>query len=110
MQNEVIKIGRKKDKQFKFYADEKEYQQIKKKVEKSKLSQQDYLLKCALDKKIIVVEELQPIFLELKRQGVNLNQIAKAINSGEINHVSENTFKEYQELWQSLRQLIQKVQ
>ncbi|MEW9947957.1 hypothetical protein AB2T78_21070 [Clostridium butyricum] len=32
------------------------------------------------------------------------------MNSGEINHVAENTLKEYAELWQSLRQLIQKVQ
>lgn len=103
-------MPRAKEKQIKFYANEKEYEQIKKKVAKSKLSHQDYLLKCALDKKIIVVEELQPLFIELKKQGVNLNQIAKAINSGEINHVSENTFKEFQELWQSLRQLIQKVQ
>ncbi|MEX0093225.1 plasmid mobilization relaxosome protein MobC, partial [Clostridium butyricum] len=69
-----------------------------------------YLTKCALDKEIIVVEDLQKIFIELKRQGTNLNQIAKLINSGEINHVAENTLKEYAELWQSLRQLIQKVQ
>ncbi|MEX0005147.1 plasmid mobilization relaxosome protein MobC, partial [Clostridium butyricum] len=61
-------------------------------------------------KEIIVVEDLQKIFIELKRQGTNLNQIAKLINSGEINHVAENTLKEYAELWQSLRQLIQKVQ
>ena len=106
----MIKIGRSREKQFKFYADDKEYERIKKKIEKSKLSQQEYLLRCALDKKIIVVEELQKIFLELKRQGVNLNQIAKAINSGEQNQVAENTLKEFQELWQSLRQLIQKVQ
>lgn len=103
-------MGRTKDKQVKFWASEKELQQIKKKVEKSKLSQQEYLLKCALDKEIIVIEDLQKIFVELKRQGTNLNQIAKAINSGEINHVAENTLKEYAELWQSLRQLIQKVQ
>ena len=103
-------MQRKREKQIKFYADEKEFQQIKKKIERSKLSQQDYLLKCAFDKEIIVVEDLQKIFIELKRQGVNLNQIAKAINSGEINHVSENTLKEFQELWQSLRLLIQKVQ
>lgn len=103
-------MPRKKEKQIKFYADEKEFQQIKKKIEKSKLTQQDYLLRCALDKEIIVIEDLKNIFIELKRQGVNLNQIAKALNSGEINHVSENTFKEFKELWQSLRLLIQKVQ
>ncbi len=95
---------------MKFWANEKELEQIKKKVEKSKLSQQEYLLKCALDKEITVVEDLQKIFIELKRQGTNLNQIAKAINSGEINHVAESTLKEYKELWQSLRLLIQKVQ
>ncbi|WP_431603137.1 plasmid mobilization protein, partial [Clostridium beijerinckii] len=40
---------RTRGKQIKFWADEKEFEQIKKKVEKSKLSQQDYLLKCALN-------------------------------------------------------------
>ncbi|MEW9940000.1 plasmid mobilization relaxosome protein MobC [Clostridium butyricum] len=103
-------MGRTKDKQFNFYVSEKDYNSINKKIEKSKLSKQDYLTKCALDKEIIVVEDLQKIFIELKRQGTNLNQIAKLINSGEINHVAENTLKEYAELWQSLRQLIQKVQ
>ncbi|WP_455799907.1 plasmid mobilization protein, partial [Clostridium butyricum] len=38
-------MQRKREKQIKFYADEKEFQQIKKKIERSKLSQQDYLLK-----------------------------------------------------------------
>ncbi|MEX0021080.1 MobC family plasmid mobilization relaxosome protein, partial [Clostridium butyricum] len=108
--SEVIFLGRTKDKQFNFYVSEKDYNSINKKIEKSKLSKQDYLTKCALDKEIIVVEDLQKIFIELKRQGTNLNQIAKLINSGEINHVAENTLKEYAELWQSLRQLIQKVQ
>ncbi|NOV63577.1 plasmid mobilization protein [Clostridium beijerinckii] len=102
-------MGRTKDKQVKFWANEKELEQIKKKVEQSKLSQQEYLLKCALDKEIIVVEGLQKIFIELKRQGTNLNQIAKIINSGEMHHVAENALKEYEELWRSLRQLIQKV-
>lgn len=103
-------MSRTKDKQMKFWVDDKELEQIKKKAEKAKLSQSDYLRKCALDKKIVVVEDLRPIFIELKKQGINLNQMAKAINSGEINHVAENTLKEYQELWRSLRLLIQKVQ
>lgn len=103
-------MPRTKNKQFNFYVSENDYNAINKKIEKSKLSKQDYLTKCALDKEIIVIEDLKNIFIELKRQGVNLNQIAKALNSGEINHVSENTFKEFQELWQSLRLLIQKVQ
>lgn len=105
----MIFLGRTKDKQVKFWVNEKELEQIKRKVNESKLSQQEYLLKCALDKEIIVIEDLKKIFVELKRQGTNLNQIAKSINSGEMHHVSESILKEYEELWRSLRQLIQKV-
>ena len=105
----MIFLGRTKDKQFNFYVSEKDYNAINKKIEKSKLSKSEYLTKCALDKEIIVVEDLQKVFVELKKQGTNLNQIAKAINSGEINHVSEKSLKELEETWQLLRQLIQKV-
>ncbi|MGM8288948.1 plasmid mobilization protein [Clostridium perfringens] len=75
--------NRKRDKQIKFYVTEKEYKEIKKKVEKSKLKQTDYLIKSALNKKIIVVDGLKEILLELSREGNNLNQIAKKINEGE---------------------------
>ncbi|MBI6030872.1 plasmid mobilization protein, partial [Clostridium perfringens] len=50
--------NRKREKQIKFYVNEKEYDQIKKKVEKSKLKQQEYLIKSALNKKIIVIDGL----------------------------------------------------
>ncbi len=69
--------NRKREKQIKFYVNEKEYDQIKKKVEKSKLKQQEYLIKSALNKKIIVIDGLKEILLELSREGNNLNQIAK---------------------------------
>ncbi|MGU8770792.1 plasmid mobilization protein [Clostridium perfringens] len=81
--------NRKREKQIKFYVNEKEYEQIKKKVEKSKLKQQEYLIKSALNKKIIVVEGLKEIFLELSREGNNLNQIAKKINEGEQKDIKE---------------------
>ena len=69
--------NRKREKQIKFYVNEKEYDQIKKKVKKSKLKQQEYLIKSALNKKIIVIDGLKEILLELSREGNNLNQIAK---------------------------------
>ncbi|MGM8232296.1 plasmid mobilization protein, partial (plasmid) [Clostridium perfringens] len=65
--------NRKREKQIKFYVNEKEYDQIKKKVEKSKLKQQEYLIKSALNKKIIVIDGLKEILLELSREGNNLN-------------------------------------
>ncbi|WP_415331545.1 plasmid mobilization protein [Clostridium perfringens] len=69
--------NRKREKQIKFYVNEKEYDQIKKKVKKSKLKQQEYLIKSALNKKIILIDGLKEILLELSREGNNLNQIAK---------------------------------
>jgi len=73
-------LNRTKDKQVKFWVDEKELEQIKKKVKKSKLNQSDYLLRSALDKNIIVVDGLKEILIELSREGNNLNQITRELN------------------------------
>lgn len=93
-----MSVNRKRDKQIKFYVTEKEYEEIKKKVEKSKLKQTDYLIKSALNKKIIVVDGLKEILLELSREGNNLNQIAKKINEGEQTDIKEMK-KNLMELW-----------
>lgn len=75
--------NRKRSKQVKFWASEEELEKIKKKAEKSKLTQSEYLLRSALDKKIIVVDGLKDILIELSREGNNLNQITKALNQGD---------------------------
>ncbi len=75
--------SRARPKQVKFWATEKELEQIKKKIKKSKLTQSEYLLRSALDKKIVVVEGLKEILIELSREGNNLNQISRALNQGE---------------------------
>ena len=96
--------NRKREKQIKFYVNEKEYDQIKKKVEKSKLKQQEYLIKSALNKKIIVIDGLKEILLELSREGNNLNQIAKKINEGE-----QKDIKEMKDKLNNLWDLIEKI-
>lgn len=97
--------NRKRDKQIKFYVTEKEYKEIKKKVEKSKLKQTDYLIKSALNKKIIVVDGLKEIILELSREGNNLNQIAKKINEGEQTDIKEMK-KNLMELWDLIEKIL----
>ncbi|ELC8423396.1 plasmid mobilization protein [Clostridium perfringens] len=97
--------NRKRDKQIKFYVTEKEYKEIKKKVEKSKLKQTDYLIKSALNKKIIVVDGLKEILLELSREGNNLNQIAKKINEGEQTDIKEMK-KNLMELWDLIEKIL----
>lgn len=97
--------NRKREKQIKFYVNEKEYDQIKKKVEKSKLKQQEYLIKSALNKKIIVIDGLKEIFLELSREGNNLNQIAKKINEGEQRDIKEMKNK-LNNLWDLIEKIL----
>lgn len=106
-----MKIGRTKEKQIKFYADEKEFQQIKKQIEKSKLSQQDYLLKCALDKNIIVIEDMKVFIGELKRIGNNLNQLTKVVNSEKILNTEElsKMNMEISEVWKEVVKTLKKV-
>ncbi|HAT4318930.1 TPA: MobC family plasmid mobilization relaxosome protein, partial [Clostridium perfringens] len=97
--------NRKREKQIKFYVNEKEYDQIKKKVEKSKLKQQEYLIKSALNKKIIVIDGLKEILLELSREGNNLNQIAKKINEGEQRDIKEMKNK-LNNLWNLVEKIL----
>lgn len=97
--------NRKREKQIKFYVNEKEYDQIKKKVKKSKLKQQEYLIKSALNKKIIVIDGLKEILLELSREGNNLNQIAKKINEGEQKDIKEMKNK-LNNLWDLIEKIL----
>lgn len=74
--------NRKRNKQVKFYLSDEEYQQFIEKVEKSKLNQTDYFVKCVTEKKITVIEGLKETLTELKRIGANMNQISKNLNIG----------------------------
>ena len=101
--------NRKRQKQIVIRATDKEFEQIKKKVEKSKLTQNKYLLQSALDKEINVVEGIKDLVLETKRIGINLNQLTKLANQGKVDCSDEleEINGELVEVWQLLRQLIQ---
>ncbi|MEG0091629.1 MAG: MobC family plasmid mobilization relaxosome protein [Oscillospiraceae bacterium] len=88
---------------------EEEYEQIKNKIEQSKMTQQEYLIRACTDKKIIVVEGIRELTVELKRIGNNLNQIARACNEGRGNCKEEvhEIEKELGGVWQLLRRLAQ---
>lgn len=102
-------MNRTRPKQIVIRASESEFLRIKKKVDKSKLSQNEYLLKCCLDKEIIVVDGIRELVVELKRVGNNLNQLSRAVHEGRANCKAElsEIEKELSEIWQLLRQLIQ---
>ncbi len=102
-------MNRTRPKQIVIRLTEKEKEQLKKKVKKSGLKQQDYLIKCILNKKVLNTDGLKEITPQIKKIGVNLNQIARTCNEG-----NQATYKEIQEIgkelnevWQLLRQLAQ---
>lgn len=103
-------MNRSRPKQIVIRASEKEFKQIKDKVKKSKLTQNEYLLKSALDKKIVVVDGVRDLTVELKRIGNNLNQLTRAVHEGRIDCSKElsEVNEEMKEVWRLLRQLIQK--
>ena len=103
-------MNRSRPRQIVIRASEKEFEQIKKNVEKSNLKQNEFLLKSALNKEITVVEGLKDITLELKKIGNNLNQVTHAIHKGKTNcSVEMNSInEELKKIWQSLSQLTPK--
>lgn len=67
-----------------------------------------YLRECALGKKITVINGAENVADELRRIGNNINQIARAVNSGYVNAVDlTETRKELKAIWQLLNALYQ---
>jgi hypothetical protein len=96
---------RTRNKQIILRSTEKEYELIQKKVEKSKLKQNDFLLKSALQKDIIVIYGLKELLLELIREGKNLNQISKALKQNEITELKEKLI----DLWAAAEEILKEV-
>ena len=98
-----------KNRHFNFRVNEKEYNKIKSKIEKSELNTSEYLLKTAMDKDIIVIDGLEEIIKQLRKIGNNINQLTKLSNQGRIINVNlEDVKKEMKSIWQLLNLLIQK--
>ena len=97
-----------KNKRVNFRITEKELQKIKEKAKKSNMNLTKYLTVCALNKNILVVENLKEFQLELRRIGNNLNQLTRLCNEGIITCLElENIKKQVNEIWQLLNLLIQ---
>ena len=103
--NKVVIILSQRTRKMTFRLNEKEYEQIKGKVEESGISQQQFLLKTALEKDIIHIKEFQTLIFHIKKIGVNINQIAKHCN--ETGVISNDDIEEIKEgvnmIWQLLK-------
>lgn len=104
-------MNKKRPKQITFRVSQEEYEIIQKKIKKSGLKQQKFLLKMAMEKEIVFVEGLTELLTEVKRQGNNLNQlIRKLYSNGYIDYKNElpKMEKEWEEVWQLLKSYLQK--
>lgn len=66
-----------------------------------------YLRDCALEKQITVINGADNVAEELRRIDNNVNQIARAVNSGYITEANlTETREELRAIWQSLNSLL----
>ena len=64
-----------------------EYKQIHNKAQRHKLSLSNFVLRSALDKKIVVADGLDEVAKQQKAIGRNLNQIAMLAHEGRLHSV-----------------------
>lgn len=104
-------MNRKRPKQIVIRLSEQEFEDLKIKVEQSGKTQQQYIIEALTKKRVVNTDGLKEVARELKRQGNNLNQIAKRLN--QMDPISYGQFqediKEFTQIWQLLKQSLQKL-
>lgn len=76
-----------KEKKFAFRIQENDLETLRQKAVQARLTLTDYLIACAIQKEIIVIDGLVPMLHELKRIGQNLNRLTTLSNMGKTNCV-----------------------
>ena len=104
-------MNKTRPKQLSFRVNEEEYQKLQERVQESGKNQQEYILSCVLDKKIVNTDGIKELIPELKRIGNNLNQRAKRCNEGGVLPSEAEVREQGEELkqvWQLLRRYLQR--
>ena len=104
-------MNKTRPKQLSFRVNEEEYQKLQERVQESGKNQQEYILSCVLDKKIVNTDGIKELIPELKRIGNNINQIAKRCHEGGVLPSEAEVREQGEELkqvWQLLRRYLQR--
>lgn len=102
-------VNTKRKKQITFRLSDTETAILYRKIQESGLNQQEYLRKAALEKEIVNLKPIREILPEMKKQGNNLNQIAKALNYRQFvdyDRELNRTLQEVRSAWQLLKQYL----
>lgn len=75
-------------------------------AERAKLSQSEYVIRCCLGKRVVVMDGLKDVLTELRRIGNNINQLTVLANMGKLNAVDLGGItKSLAEIGRTLRDL-----
>lgn len=98
-----------KDKRINIRLTEKEKKLIESKAKKCNMTVTKYIINSCLKDKIIIVDGLDKIDTELRRIGNNINQLTRLSNERIIKTVELKELRlEVNNIWQLLKQLVQK--
>ncbi|MCR5765849.1 MAG: MobC family plasmid mobilization relaxosome protein [Treponema sp.] len=89
-----------------FRLSDSELQDLRARIKKSGYNEQQFLIRAINSKQVIEKESLHNLIVELRREGVNLNQIARSCNSGNFPYERtriHQVLDKLEKLWQSLR-------
>ena len=99
---------RRRNKLIVIRATEFEQELVKGLAKKANLSVTEYMLRCAAGKKINVID-IKPLYVEAKRIGTNVNQIAKLANFGKIDAVNLDGVKtELSKIYDELQKIVKR--
>ena len=83
-----------------------EMNELKSRIEVSGFNQQQFLTRAIFGKAMMDKEQLHSLLIELRHEGCNLNQIARACNTYKVIEDAERirqSIEKLEALWQSLR-------
>lgn len=104
-------MARLRDKRVTICMTEDEYSKYLKKVKKSKLTSQEYGLKTLLDKEIYVVDGIQELAMQIRKIGVNINQVVHLVNEERNikNSQIEELDEKMNEVWKLLNDFAKSI-
>lgn len=98
-----------KDKRINIRLTEKEKKLIESKAKKCNMTVTKYIINSCLKDKIIIIDGLDKVSTELRRIGNNINQLTRLSNERIIKNVELKKLRmEVNNIWQLLKQLVQK--
>lgn len=99
---------RRRNKVITIRATEFEQELVKELAKKANLSVTEYMLRCAASKKINVID-IKPLYVETKRIGGNIHQIAKLANFGKIEAVNlDGIQSELNKIYDELQKIVKR--